>query len=126
VSGTAVDDTARVRTLRTLALRTGDVGSAGDYKPEGAALKLDDALAISGDIALSSLLSRTFKTADDAVDGRYIAFHFFPDGSTDLPPTQPWFITVVEAKHASQPNAPANFVTIQLHPTSGKLRTFRP
>lgn len=126
VSGTAADDTPRVRTLQTLALRTHDVGTVGDYKPEGAVLKLDDPLIISGETQLSSLLGRTFKTADAAADGRYTAFHFFPDGSTDLPPTQPWFLTVLETKSAPQSGAPANFVTIQLHPTSGKLRTFRP
>jgi len=126
VSGTAVDDTPRVRRLRTLVLRTSDMGVEGDYKPEGVALKLDDSMAISSETQLTSLLGRAFKSAGTNEEGRYVSFHFFPDGSTDLPSTQAWFLTILEAKHASQQNAPANFVTIQVHPTSGKLRTFRP
>ncbi|HSI65582.1 MAG TPA: Verru_Chthon cassette protein D [Candidatus Saccharimonadia bacterium] len=126
VSGTSGDDTPRVRTLRTFALRSND-GGAGDYLPEGSPLRLDDALVMSSVPKFSSLLSRPFKTVTDGTEERYASFHFFPDGSTDLPPGQLWFLTLFEERHAAADgSAPANFVTIQIHPTSGKLRTFRP
>ena len=127
ISATAGDGVPRVRTLRTYALRSTNGNAAGDYLPEGASLKLDDALAISSEPSLSSLLSRPFKTdTDEPGGGRYVSFHFFPDGSTDLPSGQPWFLTLLEQKYASDNTAPANFATIQIHATSGKLRTFRP
>lgn len=126
-SASAIDGMPRVRTLRTYVLRSDSESGAGSYVREGAPLKLDDAVAISSQPRLSSLLNRTFQADPDEPQGaRYVSFHFFPDGSTDLPSGQPWFLTLLEEKHASAATAPANFVTIQVHPTSGKLRTFRP
>ncbi|QIF05813.1 Verru_Chthon cassette protein D [Roseimicrobium sp. ORNL1] len=127
ISASAIDRLPRVRTLRTYVLRSDSSSGTGAYVREGAPLKLDDAVAISAQPSLSSLLNRTFQSDPDEPQGsRYVSFHFFPDGSTDLPSGQPWFLTLLEDKHASAATAPANFVTIQVHPTSGKLRTFRP
>lgn len=126
-SASALDGVPRVRTLRTYVLRSDNNNGTGTYVREGAPLKLDDAIAISAQTSLSSLINRPFQSdPDEAPGARYVSFHFFPDGSTDLPSGQPWFLTLLEDKHASSATAPANFVTIQVHPTSGKLRTFRP
>lgn len=126
-SPSALDGVPRVRTLRTYVLRSDSDRGTGAYVREGAPLKFDDAIAISAQPSLSSLLNRPFHSDPDEAQGaRYVSFHFFPDGSTDLPSGQPWFLTLLEDKYASDATAPANFVTIQVHPTSGKLRTFRP
>jgi uncharacterized protein (TIGR02596 family) len=125
-SGTSVDDVAQVRTLRTFALRSDD-GGAGSYVPEGGQLKLDDSLVISPAAKFSTLLDRPFKTVPDGTGERYVSFHFFPDGSTDLTPGQLWFLTLFEERQLkADGTVPSNFVTLQIHPTSGKLRTFRP
>lgn len=54
---------------------------------------------------------------------------FLPNGSTNLPPNtgNPWFLTLHDmtyGDHLSSP--PPNFFTIQLDPTNGHIKTFRP
>jgi uncharacterized protein (TIGR02596 family) len=68
------------------------------------------------------------------------AFQFRPDGSTDLsPPTDKWYVTIhatrsgladtfrddrVGGNKATRP--PLNFVTLQIDPVSGSVRSYRP
>lgn len=62
-----------------------------------------------------------------------VIFRFLADGSTNLPsstsgssPTQ-WFLTLHDDIAGDKLNAPpANFFTVQIEPSSGKTRTFRP
>ncbi len=127
----AGDTEPRARKLEVLVLRPEPGGDAA-YVPEGSALRLDDSLAISTVPKFSSLLGRpsiTDASQDSSGTGgsaSHVAFHFFPDGSTDLPSTEPWFLTVMDERHAASTTAPPNFFTIQIHASSGKLRTFRP
>jgi hypothetical protein len=50
-----------------------------------------------------------------------------PNGSTDLKPTEKWFVTIhgQEAKEESS-SPPSNFFTIQVDPINGATRSFRP
>lgn len=124
----AGDTSPRSRLLRTYALRPVNGGDA-EYKPVGSPLRLGDSLAFSTVPKFSSLLGRSFLADREEAEGvgaSYVSFHFFPDGSTDLPPSQPWFLTLMEEKHVTSTDTPSNFVTIQVLPSSGKLRTFRP
>ena len=59
-----------------------------------------------------------------------VAFRFQPDGSTNLPPqttAQLWFLTLHEVnKGDSLAKPPPNFVTLQINPSNGKIRTYHP
>lgn len=61
---------------------------------------------------------------------KYIAFHFRPDGSTDLAsnPALPWYVSLAVDKEPAQSglSLPVNFVTVQLDPLTGRVRYFRP
>lgn len=57
------------------------------------------------------------------------AFRFLPDGSTNLSPAtgSSWFTTLHAINDQdSLPSPPANFFTIQVDPTNGHIKTFRP
>lgn len=64
----------------------------------------------------------TMKTTYDSV-----SFRFNSDGSTNLDATKLWFLTLhnINDKDA-QPKPPANFFTIQIEPTNGHVKAFRP
>ena len=59
-----------------------------------------------------------------------ICFSFLPDGSTNLPPQtiqNQWFLTVHEVREGDNlPASPSNFATVQIHPSNGKTRIYRP
>ena len=57
----------------------------------------------------------------------YVAFRFQQDGSTNLSPSNTWFVTI----HNLTPpvvgtTPPANFFTLQIDPVSGAIKGFRP
>lgn len=58
----------------------------------------------------------------------YASFRFLQDGSTDMTPTETWYVTLIglndRLKSPSEP--PPNFFTVQVDPVSGSTRTFRP
>lgn len=54
----------------------------------------------------------------------YRSFRFRPDGSTDLPKNEQWFLTMVADEGASQ--TPRNFYCLQVDPYNGSLREYRP
>lgn len=114
--------------------------------PTGPALPLDkpatlpQAVILNSGSALSSLLvangSRQLKSAAQsdpemprgvARNYQYIAFRFRPDGSTDLPSSSQWYVTMHnlnEIVTGGQP--PKNFFTLQVDPVSGITRKYRP
>lgn len=59
-----------------------------------------------------------------------VAFRFLPDGSTTLPlqtSTQLWFITLHDLAKGDKLDAPPpNFITLQINPSNGKIRTYNP
>lgn len=56
-----------------------------------------------------------------------VSFRFLPDGSTDLNPTDQWFLTIHGGDKSEDLNeAPSNFFTLQIDPTSGSTRAYRP
>ncbi|HEY8967070.1 MAG TPA: Verru_Chthon cassette protein D [Candidatus Methylacidiphilales bacterium] len=61
----------------------------------------------------------------------YVAFHFRPDGGTDLGTgvAQAWYLSLAGEKDLAregEESLPANFVTVQLDPKTGRVRSFRP
>ena len=58
---------------------------------------------------------------------QYVAFQFKPTGETSLDPASKWFLTLILENDPIQPSGlPANFLTIQIDPVSGKPSVFRP
>ncbi|MBU6301133.1 MAG: Verru_Chthon cassette protein D [Verrucomicrobia bacterium] len=54
----------------------------------------------------------------------YRSFRFRPDGSTDLPKNEQWYLTMVADEGASA--TPRNFFCIQIDPYNGSVREYRP
>lgn len=74
-------------------------------------------------------------SAKDGYTYKYVAFRFQPDGSTNLPPTRSWYVTlhaetdtakIEDSKNPSGVKAPPNFFTLQVDPVSGTTRAYRP
>jgi len=58
---------------------------------------------------------------------KYRVFQFKPDGSTDLPMSGTWFLSVHAQNDPLLGNGlPLNFATIQIDPQSGRTKVFRP
>ena len=56
-----------------------------------------------------------------------VLFHFFPSGTTDLPSSAQWFLTLHNINDGDNlPATPKNFFTVQINPLNGHLRNFRP
>ena len=105
---------------------------------------LPDGISIVNDPSVSSLLPATPGNPPYSVQGTasgaslgtypaaaysYMAFHFRPDGSTDLDPNAPvWFVSLANQRDAVQVSTgvPKNFVTVQVDAQSGRVRSFRP
>lgn len=59
---------------------------------------------------------------------RFRQFSFRADGSTDLPLDRSWFLTLSAKTDGAKETGglPANFITIQIDPQSGRTKTFQP
>lgn len=101
------------------------------------------AYAEGGSVGLSSLIDKSSSreprpASEDTAAPRlprgvekkyeFVSFRFLQDGSTDLTPTETWYVTLIgltdRLKAPDQP--PPNFFTVQVDPVSGSARTFRP
>lgn len=94
---------------------------------------LEGGVALSTDDEISSLMRQSDfvtspiegETFPENVTG-YRPVRFFADGSTDLDPNGIWHLTVVDDREADSAEPPDNFYCIQLDPTTGRARVFRP
>lgn len=100
--------------------------------------RLPDPIIISPSSQYSSLMAG--RSGNSAVpedypmpkDTPYIWFRFKPNGSTDLTPVEGpgsnWFVTLVSRNAPIKANTglPANYFTIQIDPTTGRARSYRP
>jgi len=104
------------------------------FLPNGiACLTASGLSSLLSDAASNPPIHVTGSGAQSGLGGRvsgafsYIAFHFNSDGSTDLSPTQSWFVTVASSRAPLKENgAPANFITILLNPLNGRTRLLQP
>ncbi len=98
----------------------------------------DSPIVISPVVATTSLWDGTnclevAPGADDAklpgvgASYRFRTFSFRADGSTDLPLDGSWFLTLcAKQDYIKSPGGlPANFVTVQIDPQSGRTKTFQ-
>lgn len=87
-------------------------------------------MAGSGPILTSS--PQTYALPGIGTNYNSVAFRFYPDGSTNLPPAagttvKSWFVTVHGYQYGDRPaNVPPNFLTIQIDASNGNIRQFRP
>lgn len=122
-----------LRKLRILTLnppQNDTTGTTADvYEPVGAVTSLEDGIEVSANPTYSSIIDLGYQTADSDSFGRYIALRFRPDGSAGLQPGKPWFLTLHEkGAEGTQLRGTKlkNFVTVQIEPATGHLRTFQP
>ncbi len=106
---------------------------------------LPDGIAMVNNATVSSLLPATPSNPPYLVSGatagytvvnyppssyNYMAFHFKPDGSTNLNPnsTSSWFVSLANQRDSIQgTNAlPNNSYTVQIDAQTGRVRSFRP
>lgn len=130
------DSRPTLRKMRLLTLQPPDVDPAGTtmpaatsgvFEPVGAITSLDQEVEINPDPVHSSIIDLGFtEPANEDTHGRYVAVRFRSDGSASLLPGRPWFLTL----HAKDAHLRAgklkNFVTIQIDPATGRLRSFQP
>ena len=98
----------------------------GLFIPVGSPTSLGTGIIISSSTVFSSVVARGFQTDNHDHLGRFVAFRFHADGSTDLTPNKEWFLTLVERKLSQHTVKPKNFVTLQIDPASGHVRSFQP
>ncbi len=127
-----IDGRSTLRKLRILTLRppeddtTSTAPAIDVFEPVGTVINLDQEIEISADATRSSIIDLGFKENATDIYGRYIALRFHSDGSPALQPTKPWFLTLHEKDaHLRDPKL-KNFVTLQIDPATGRLRTFQP
>jgi len=94
-------------------------------KKIGPRVPVPDGVAISDHSEFSSLWNLE-NLAEETSEGirEYVAIRFRPDGSTDLPETGAWHLTLVEDEKSTE--LPANFYTVQIDPATSKLEIYRP
>jgi uncharacterized protein (TIGR02596 family) len=109
-----------------------DPTSQGVFQPAGNPLRLDPSVIISSDVTLSSFLGLPL-VKDTAASGNtdlsltgHVAFHFHSDGSTDLTPGKPWFLTLIGLDPGPQTSPPDNYFTIQVDSSTGRVRSYHP
>jgi uncharacterized protein (TIGR02596 family) len=65
---------------------------------------------------------------EKGVDGAlrtFISFKFTPDGRCALPVSQTWTLTVVPEKASAQTTLPPDYATLQLDPSTARVRVYR-
>jgi len=65
------------------------------------------------------------ETFPDGSQAAYSEFRFRRDGSTDLAPSQHWFLTLLRERDRNEPT-PKRFMTFLIEPTSGHVQSFQP
>lgn len=134
------DPTARptVRKLRLFTLRPPTSGSAEDtatgrdadvFDPVGNIINFESSVEISPDPKYSSVVDLGYNSSSSTANetqSRYLSLRFRPDGSVNLLPGKTWFLTVHEKDAHLNGKKLKNFVTLQIEPATGRLRSFQP
>ena len=116
------------------ALQLFDITDNGTALPLTKVLELPNSVLIDENPTLSSLLKTSQAITPPVLipqlGSNYAcrAFRFLPDGSTNLSPaTDLWFVTLHATDQGDKlTNPPKNFFNLQIDPSNGQLRTFRP
>lgn len=130
-----IDPTRRptLRKLRLLTLQPPDVDAvaenagAGVFEVVGAATNLDQGVEINPDAEYSSIIDLGFtEPKDEDEHGRYVAVRYRSDGSAGLQTGKSWFLTLHERDAHVNGKRLKNFITLQIEPATGRIRSFQP
>ncbi len=103
----------------------------GTTPPLRALLNLPTGVAFDTTPLHSSLIAGktdlpTPDAGDPHLDGQTRAFHFLADGSTDLLPTEAWFLTLRATTQSDPAHFPSDWACVTVDPTTGRIQVFRP
>ena len=96
------------------------------FSPIGSFITLDHSIEISAQSKYTSLVDLGYQDDPGDTQGRYIALRYRSDGTPRLLPNQPWFLTLHEKGALDHAEKPTNFITLQIDPSTARLRTFQP
>ncbi len=128
---------------RYRAIQLFDITDSGTATPMANMVRLSSAMCFDSGAPLSTLIgsaaasptvptltSSGSQTVSVSTMGKIydsVSFRFNADGSTNLDTTKLWFLTLHNLTDKdAQANPPANFFTLQIEPTNGHVKTFRP
>ncbi|MEI6071369.1 MAG: Verru_Chthon cassette protein D [Verrucomicrobiae bacterium] len=115
------------------AIQAFKIDDNGDAKPIGKIETLPTSIIMDSGATLSTLLGTTTNLSPAPAIPRVgtsyncCAFRFLADGSANLPKTDTWFVTfhnILDSDKLGTP--PANFITIQIDPANGSMKTWQP
>ena len=103
----------------------------GTTPPAASPVLLPGWVVIDATAAHSPLIAVNPETAtpdasDTRLNSQTRAFHFLPDGSTDLNPATNWFMTVRAASRSNPAQFPANWACVSVDATTGRAQIYRP
>lgn len=109
-------------------------GFSPPFKSLGSAERLPEGLVFHPSTTFTTLIgndAQLKRGTEDAPGGgtrKFVSFVVLPDGSCDLSSTNPWTLTIVKESTLSsgEDDLPANFVTIQINPRTGRTSLYRP
>jgi len=121
-----------LRKIQVLALQLGsggvdDASGSPEFTPLSSPDSWSENIVISDDADWTSFRTLDYQHADHP-GGRqtYLSFRIHPDGSTTLPLGEKWFLTLIERRYLSASALPKNFITLQVDPSSGRVKMFQP
>ncbi len=113
-----------------------EIQETGSANAMGKMQRLPVSIVMDSGVTLSSLISGfvpmtggTLGVSLPRVQTQYnaVSFRFLPDGSTNLAKTERWFLTL---HNMNDGNAlalpPKNFATLQVNPSNGHIKSYRP
>ncbi len=129
-----IDDSSRptLRKLRVLVLQPPEAGTSTPdtsslFEPVGAVTHLEAGVEVNPTPVHSSIVDLGFAGPENEKEaGRHVAVRFRSDGSVGLQAGKPWFLTLHEKDAHLRGDKLKNFITIQIDPATGRLRTFQP
>lgn len=105
--------------------------SDGTTPPVAKPVFLPASVAIDATAEHSPLIGANSQTvtpdaSDTLLNAQTRAFHFLPDGSTDLNSSTNWFLTLRAATQTDPAHFPSNWACVRVDAITGHVQTYRP
>lgn len=128
---------------RYRAIQLFEIADSGTATAMGNLVRLSSSMMFDSGATLSTLIgsaassptvptlttsgSQTLSVSTMGTNYDSVSFRFNADGSTNLPAASLWFLTLHSLNDKdAQAKPPANFFTLQIEPTNGHIKNFRP
>lgn len=128
---------------RYRAIQLFEIADSGTATAMGNLVRLSSSMMFDSGATLSTLIgsaassptvptlttsgSQTVSVSTMGTNYDSVSFRFNADGSTNLPAASLWFLTLHSLNDKdAQAKPPANFFTLQIEPTNGHIKNFRP